>query len=109
MNPDPELKKILALWKTEARLPADFKSEVWQRISQRAESPSWVDKFFSFLEPLWAVPRFAIATAAFALVIGTSLGYVQGNAQAGALGQRLEATYADSINPLSRIAQDSFK
>lgn len=103
MNTDPELKELLKSWPVNVTLPADFKRGVWQRIADRAEEDplAWLKHFFAQISELLVMPRYATALAAAVILIGVSLGYMQGTANAADTWSQLESKYADSINPLS--------
>lgn len=99
MNTDPKLKEVLQSWQVKVTLPADFKRGVWRRIAERAEEDrlAWLKNFFAEISQLMVVPRYATVLAAVVVLMGVSLGYMQGNAA----WSQLENKYADSINPLS--------
>ncbi len=103
MNTDPKLKKVLQSWQVNVPVSADFKRGVWQRIAERAEEDrlAWLKNFFAQISWLMVAPRYATVLAAVIVLMGATLGYMRGNANAAVAWSQLENKYADSINPLS--------
>ena len=90
---DAKLRALLRESRLAPELPPAFQDAVWRRI-ERADTPAadWLDALaFWFLRP-----RRAFATAAAMLLLGLSLGIVQGAAHANDLAK---ARYLDSISP----------
>lgn len=103
MNDDPELKKLLQTWQPDVELPRTFRAGVWHRIAERAEEDklAWLKNILSRFSDFIVVPRYATALATAVVLMGLSLGYIQGNANAAVAWTQMETKYADSINPLS--------
>lgn len=91
------------MWQPHVELPRTFRAGVWQRIAERAEEDklAWLKNLFARFSELVAAPRYATALAAAVVLVGLSLGYMQGNANAAVAWTQMETKYADSINPLS--------
>ena len=103
MNTDPKLREFLQNWQVNVSLPTGFRRGVWQRIAERAEEDrmAWLKNLFAQVSELMVMPRYATALAAMVVLMGVSLGYMQGTANAADTWSQLETKYADSINPLS--------
>lgn len=103
MNDDPELRPLLQSWNVAVELPGKFRAGVWHRIAERAEENklAWVKNILGQFSDLLVVPRYATALATAVVLMGVSLGYMQGNANAATAWSQMESKYADSINPLS--------
>ncbi len=96
---EEDLTRSLHAWNAGADLPPSFQREVWRRIelaeNDRAAPVGWLDRFL-----LWvARPLPATAVCALALAIGIAVGGHSGGATPPAA-----ATYANSINPLAKVA-----
>jgi len=105
---ESELREKLAAWRVEAGLPQDFQQRVWKRIAMRDAgdvSPPW----FVWLRGLLisatgvSVPRLALTSIAFGLLIGTTTGVLEAARWNSAAWNRLEAKYVQSIDPYQRI------
>ena len=102
---DSDLRKKLAAWRIEARLPEDFQQRVWKRIAVREasnfDSPSLT--WLRILAARFSVPRLALAAVAAGLLIGTTTGVVEASHWNSATWNHLEAKYVQSIDPYQRI------
>jgi hypothetical protein len=90
---DVKLRGLLRESRLAPELLPGFQDAVWRRI-ERAETPApnWLDALAA-----WCLrPCLALATAAAMLLLGTSLGIVQGASHADAL---VKARYLDSVSP----------
>lgn len=96
---DTELNQMLHSWKAEANLPSSFQRDVWQRIEvagSRPASARWLELFLNWI----ARPLPATAVCALALAIGITAGGMAG----GPASKTAAVAYADSINPLAKVA-----
>jgi hypothetical protein len=95
---DAKLRALLHASRPSPELAAGFHSAVWRRI-ERSPSPSrsaqpaeWLD-----IAAAWLVrPRFALAGIAALLVIGASIGLMQGSSLANELAKQ---RYIASVGP----------
>ena len=97
---EEHLNQLLHAWKVETETPPSFQREVWRRI-ELAEPPcpapsGWLALFLNWV----ARPVPAVAVCAVALAVGITAG---GFARSGPAPSAAEA-YADSINPLAKLA-----
>ena len=105
---DSELRKALAAWRIEARLPQDFQERVWRRIAVRDSANSglsWLTglKSVSIFGQGFFVPRLALTAVVVGLLIGTGTGLVEASRWNSDTWNRLEAKYVQSIDPYQRI------
>jgi hypothetical protein len=78
---DGKLRSLLRESRPAPELPPRFQENVWRRIEQNnhtAPALNWIEA----LAALVLKPRFAFATVALVLVIGSLLGSLDGTAQA---------------------------
>ena len=90
---DAKLSALLRESRVARSLPPGFQDAVWRRI-ERAETPApdWLEALASW----FLRPRRAFAAAAAMLLVGVSLGIVQGASHAGELAKQ---RYLDSVCP----------
>jgi len=92
---DPQLQPLLRNAYSKPELPLGFQKAVWNRI-EKAESGSsvaiWLDNFIFHL----LRPRAIIATLAVMVVLGGSLGILNGISN---FKQTAQARYVASVNP----------
>jgi hypothetical protein len=104
---DSELRKKLAAWKIEPRLPDDFQRRVWERIAARESAnidQRW-DAWLSIrLSSVSLVSRLALAAVVVGLLVGTTTGLIEASRWNSAEWNRLGAKYVQSINPYQRIS-----
>lgn len=104
MNPqslepgDENLRRLLRLARPSPALPPGFQNAVWRRI-ERAEPAQettslavWLDQFVAWI----LRPRWALATAAVVLLIGVTIGVMDG---AGASRQAAQMRYLSAVSP----------
>jgi hypothetical protein len=98
MPDDVRLRVLLCESRTEPELPPGFQKAVWRRI-ERAETKAAALRAADWLDALaaWFLrPRRAFTTAAVVLLVGLSLGIVQGASHATDVAK---ARYLDSVSP----------
>jgi hypothetical protein len=97
---DARLSALLRASRPLTELPAGFHSAVWRRI-ERATSRRGAAQPFEWLDiaAAWLVrPRFALAGIAALLVIGASIGLMQGSSLANELAKQ---RYIAAVGPHS--------
>ncbi len=101
---DDQLKQVLHEWKAEARVPASFRANVWERIAARQETRdlTFAAQFRQWLTGLIMRPALAAALGAVMLTLGIGTGWWKGSQDRTAEWSRLEAQYAESIDPYAR-------
>ena len=102
-NPEPSAEPLRALLRAarpDPSLPPRFQEAVWRRIASAASPPrgagavsAWLDRAAACL---WR-PRLALTGLAVLLVVGTSIGVLQGTALADELAKQ---RYLTSVSPL---------
>jgi len=106
IDDDAILKKKLAAWQVDPRIPTGFQREVWQRIAveETARQASFKFQFIDWVAGLLLTPRYATAI----IIAGAFLGI--GVAQVGAMNtnsrsmKNLETRYIGTVDPYQHIA-----
>jgi hypothetical protein len=97
---DPKLSALLRECRPAPDLPPGFQNAVWRRIERAEARPSvsppadWLDRLAAW----FLRPGRALAVAAAMLVLGISLGVLEGASRANDLAK---ARYLNSVSPLS--------
>lgn len=101
---DEQLKQALHEWKIEACVPADFRANVWERIAVRQEARDHapVALFRQWLIGFFLRPVSVAALSALVLALGVGTGWWKGSQDRMEEWNRLEAQYAESIDPYAR-------
>jgi hypothetical protein len=102
-NNDTELKALLAEWRVSTPVPPHFNEEVWQRIERSdVTRVSVVDVVRGWLMAALARPAIALAYVTALLLLGSTLGFLQGNYKAARWERELEVRYVQSIDPYQK-------
>ena len=96
---DRALGRLLHECKPRGELPPGFQNSVWRRIereglTEETASPSWLEKTVSWI----LRPRFALTSAAALLIIGASIGVLDGVSFSR---QSAQMRYVASVSPQS--------
>ena len=95
---DGPLRALLHAARPAPPLPPRFQESVWRRVEQAkalrgsASLPEWLDRAATWL----LRPRLALAGAVAMLLVGTSIGVVQGSNLAGELAKQ---RYLAAVSP----------
>lgn len=101
---DKQLKQVLHEWKPEARVPASFRANVWERIAARqaAREQAPMAKLQQWLTGFFLRPAPVAVLGAAMLTLGIGTGWWKGSRDRADGWTRLEAQYVESIDPYAR-------
>ena len=100
MNPDdPKLDALLRESRVCPSLPPRFQENVWRRI-EAGEAPAGSESWVDSLAALILRPRFAYATVAVLMVVGMSVGALEG---------RQAARHDAQMNYIAAVAPHSLR
>jgi len=100
-NSDDALSKALKHWRVENPLPPGFQQSVWQKIDRQASAPAHtvLELIRSWMTGVISRPRMAGTYLAALLVIGSAVGWTQGQRDSLRAQNELAERYVRSLDP----------